>query len=38
MNQVLDHIYNYPKETKKIIGITDKQLVKSIENTQKIEA
>ncbi|MDJ0519814.1 MAG: hypothetical protein QNJ74_27320 [Trichodesmium sp. MO_231.B1] len=37
MNQVLEYIYNHPKETKRIIGITDKQLIKLIENAQKIE-
>ena len=37
MNNVLEYIYNHPKETKRIIGITDKQLIKLIENTQKIE-
>ncbi|MCL2934660.1 MAG: DDE transposase family protein, partial [Trichodesmium sp. St16_bin4-tuft] len=24
MNNVLEYIYNHPKETKRIIGITDK--------------
>ena len=38
MNQVLEYIYNHPKEKNRIIGITDKQLIKLIENTQKIEA
>ena len=28
---------NHTKETKRNIGITDKQLIKLIENTQKIE-
>ena len=37
MNNVLEYIYNYPKETKRIIGITDEQLIKLIENAQKVE-
>ena len=37
MNNVLEYIYNHPKETKRIIGITDKQLIKLIENAQKVE-
>ena len=37
MNNVLEYIYNNPKETKRIIGITDKQLIKLIENAQKVE-
>ena len=37
MNNVLEYLYNHPRETKKIIAITDKQLIKLIENTQKIE-
>ena len=37
MNNVLEYFYNHPRETKRIIGITDKQLIKLIENTQKIE-
>ena len=37
MTPTLEYIYNHPKETKRIIGITDKQLIKLIENTQKIE-
>ena len=37
MNNVLEYLYNHPRETKKIIGITDKQLIKLIENAQKIE-
>ena len=37
MNNVLEYLYNHPRETKRIIGITDKQLIKLIENTQKIE-
>ncbi|MCL2939475.1 MAG: DDE transposase family protein, partial [Trichodesmium sp. MAG_R02] len=37
MNNVLEYLYNHSRETKKIIGITDKQLIKLIENAQKIE-
>ena len=37
MNNVLEYIYNHQRETKRIIGITDKQLIKLRENTQKIE-
>ena len=37
MNNVLEYICNHPKEIKIIISITDKQLIKSMENTQKIE-
>ena len=37
MNNLLEYFYNHPRETKRIIGITDKQLIKLIENTQKIE-
>ena len=37
MNNVLEYLYNHPRETKRIIGITDKQLIKLRENTQKIE-
>ncbi len=37
MNNVLEYLYNHPRETKRIIGITDKQLIKLIENTQKLE-
>ena len=28
MNNVLEYLYNHSRETKKIIGITDKQLIK----------
>ena len=38
MNNVLEYIYNYPKETKRIIGITYKQLIKLIENAPRIES
>ena len=37
MNNVLEYIYNHPKEIKRIIGITDEQLIKLIENPQKVE-
>ena len=37
MNNVLEYLYNHPRETKRIIGITDKQLIKLIENAQKVE-
>ena len=37
MNPTLEYIYNHPKETKRIISITDKQLIKLIENAQKFE-
>jgi len=37
MNNVLEYIYKHPKEITRIIGITDKQLIKLIENAQKIE-
>ena len=37
MNNVLEYIYKHPKEITRIIGITDKQLIKWIENAQKIE-
>lgn len=37
MNNVLEYIYNHPKETKKMIGITDEQLIKLIKNPQKVE-
>ncbi|MCH2051352.1 MAG: hypothetical protein MK289_23805 [Trichodesmium sp. ALOHA_ZT_67] len=32
INPTLGYIYNYPKETKRIIGITYKQLIQLIEN------
>ncbi len=38
MNQVLEYIDHHPKETKRIIGVTKKQLIKLIENAQKIES
>lgn len=37
MNQILEYIYNHPKETKRIIGITYEQLIKLIENAKQIE-
>ena len=37
MNNVLEYIYNHPKEIKRIIGTTDEQLIKLIENPQKVE-
>ena len=37
MNQTLEYIHNHPKETKRIIGITYEQLIKLIENAQRIE-
>ncbi len=38
MNPTLEYIYNHPKETKRIIGITYEQLIKLIENAQIIES
>ena len=35
INPTLGYIYNYPKETKRIIGITYKQLIQLIENAPK---
>jgi hypothetical protein len=32
MNKTLEYIHNYPKETKRIIGITYEQLTQLIEN------
>ena len=37
MNNVLEYIYNHPKETKIITGIRDEQLIKLIENPQNVE-
>ena len=37
MNNVLEYIYNHPKETKRIIGITYEQLIKLIAKAQIIE-
>lgn len=36
MNKILEHINKHPKDTKRVIGITDKQLRKLIENAQII--
>jgi hypothetical protein len=38
MNRILEYIYNHPNQTKRIIGISYEQLIKLIENAQKIEA
>ena len=38
MNSNLEYIYNHLKETKIIISITYKKLIKLIENTSKIES
>ncbi|NES65879.1 MAG: hypothetical protein F6K24_11735 [Okeania sp. SIO2D1] len=38
MNPILEYIYNHPNQTKIIIGISYEQLIKLIENAQKIEA
>lgn len=38
MNPTLEYIYNHPNQTKRIIGISYEQLIKLIENAQKIEA
>ena len=38
MNNVLEYIYNHPKETKRIIGITYEQLIKLIAKAQIIES
>ncbi|NES66955.1 MAG: transposase family protein [Okeania sp. SIO2D1] len=38
MNTILGYIYNHPNQTKIIIGISYEQLIKLIENAQKIEA
>ncbi len=37
MNQLLEVLSNHPKETKRIVGINDLQLIKLIENAQKVE-
>ena len=37
MNQILKYIHNYPKETKRIIGITYEQLMKLIDNALIID-
>ena len=38
MNPTLEYIYNHPKETKRIIGITYEQLTKLIAKAQIIES
>ena len=38
MNPTLEYIYNHPKETKRIIGITYEQLIKLIGKAQIIES
>ena len=38
MNPTLEYIYNHPKETKRIIGITYEQLIKLTENAPRIES
>ena len=38
MNPTLEYIYNHPKETKRIIGITYEQLIKLIAKAQIIES
>ncbi len=37
MTQILEYLENHPKEVKIILGITDKQLKKLIENAQNLE-
>jgi uncharacterized protein (UPF0335 family) len=37
MNKTLEYIYNNPKQTKRIVGITYEQLIKLIENVKRIE-
>ena len=37
MTQILEYIKNHPKETKRVIGITDEQFEKLVGNTQKLE-
>jgi hypothetical protein len=38
MNSTLEYIYNHPKETKRIIGITYEQLIKLIAKAPIIES
>ena len=38
MNPNLEYIYNYLKETKRIISITYEKLIKLIRNAPKIES
>ena len=35
MSNILEYLYNHPKKTKRIIGVTDKQLIKLIEKEDK---
>ena len=37
MTQILEYINNHPKETKRVIGITDEQFEKLVGNAQKLE-
>ncbi len=37
MTQILEYLENHPKEVKRVLGITDKQFNKLIENAQNIE-
>ena len=37
MNHILQYIYNHLKEIRRVIGITEKQLIKLIKNAQKLE-
>ena len=36
MTQILEYINNHPKEIKRVIGITDKQLKQLVGNAQKL--
>ena len=36
MTQILEYIKNHPKETKRVIGITDEQFKKLVGNAQKL--
>ncbi len=36
MTQILEYLNNHPKEIKRVIGITDEQFKKLIENAQII--
>ena len=37
MNQILEYINNYPKEIKRVIGITNQQFEKLVGNAQKLD-
>jgi hypothetical protein len=37
MTQILEYINNHPKETKRVIGITDEQFKKLVGNAQKLQ-